>query len=480
MPPSPSSDQALEVFRQAAADGRPALRQSAMLLLYLRWRPKEPNPATSVMCDLAKRVTIRGQLVSRRDRQLLDFLSGLSILIYINHCDDPAVVEETSDLWRAVLKGRLRLHLLNRRALERLIAPLVAQVYSRRIRSLLAELQDPARIFGADPSDTERFRAVAKLLDPAGAMDDHLDDIGVLLQSDVAIFRVVAAAALAVHAHADPQPMLPQIADLFEHLDARGRQWALVAFTVLFEAPPEWLDYIEGFTQRFVEDGGGGRVLFMAADAGLATPFDIDLLPLGLAYGRRGEGMPYLQHLVGAAIDAHDDELACRCIKGLAPVGFYYPAAVFDVLRSVVPQIFSEALWPSVAQTLATMRALHPDAVDLFLHEAGARVDSRNAVAAATEAETVRKYVQWIGFYNNAVHEARFHEWMRDELLVGALDALSRAGHEREFVRLITPAPLRMLREADYRLSEWTRPRPRPRPAAPASKKPEPPGYATA
>lgn len=457
MPPSPSPNDALDVFRHAAVDDRDELRQTATLLLYLRWRPDAKNAATSVLNDLAKRVTIRGTLLRRRDRQMLDFLSGLSILIYVNHCDEQPVIDETSALWHRVLKDRLRLHLLNRAALERFITPVVAQVYSSRIDSLLAELQDPRAIFTAGNEQKDLFRAIVPRLDPDTRLTDDWDGLAALLQSDVVLMRIVAAAVLAVHAYRDPDETAARITELFERLDGRGRQWALMAFSVLFPTPDAWVGLLEELTRRFVEDE---RAAFIAADSGMAAAFDIDLLPLGLAYGKQGGAMPYFEQLLSSAIERQDVELARRCIDGLAPVGFYYPAGVFETIRSGAPDAFGRnlpELRDSLVDTLAVIRSLHADAVDLFLVEMGADEVVRNEVASRSEAEVVRRYVLWIGFYNNAVHQALFCPWMRRELLVGALQALAGAKNQREFVRKITPAPLRMLREADYCLVEWTR-----------------------
>lgn len=459
MPPSRSADEggadgALEVFRRAAVDEREELRQTAILLLFLKWRPDAENPTSRLMTELASRVTFTG--VFRKDDQLLmDFLAGLSIAIYINNCDTPGVAQQVSDLWHDVLKDRLKLHRLNLVVFEKVLTPLMARVYSGRLLDVLSGLQEPAELFSVPAADRAVFKRVVAYLDPATDAGDISDDLAALFASEIVLARLLAAMVLAVHAHKEPERARAWAGDLFDRLDARGRQWVVIAFSVLIRGtPPAWVEMLEGLTRRFVEEE---RERFMLGHAGTASPFDIDLLPLGLGYGKVAGPMTLFQSLLRDAVEAGDWALASRVITALAPVGFYYPKGVLDTLWYGAPKTYHSDLVDAVVGTLSTVRTLHTEAVDIFLRETTAPARVARQVSERTDVELVRQYVLWIGFYNNAVHESLFCPWMRRELLVGALNHLVDSSSGRDFVKRITPAPLRMLREADYRPIEWTR-----------------------
>lgn len=459
MPRSRSADDgrtggALDVFRRAAVDERYEVRQTAVLLLFLKWRPDADNPTWRLMEDLAAGVRFTSGF-RKDDRLLMDFLAGLSITIYINNCDNAQVAEQVSDLWHEVLKNRLHIHRLNLALFEKALTPLMALVYSRRLLDVLSGLQDPSPFFKAPAADKVVFRRVVPYLDPATDASDRTDDLATLFSSDVVLDRTLAAMVLAVHAHEHPERARVWAGELFDRLDARGRQWVVITFSVLIRStPPAWVAILEGLTRRFVEEE---RERFMSGDAGTASPFDVDLLALGLAYGKTGEPMTLFQTMLRNAVEAGDWALASRVVSALAPVGFYYPKGVLDTLWYGAPKTYHPELVDAVVGTLSTMHTLHAEAVDIFLKETAAPSGVARRVSERTDVELVRRYVMWIGFYNNAVHEALFCPWMRRELLVGALEHLADASSSRDFITRITPVPLRMLREADYRPIEWTR-----------------------
>src|SRR5205085_4637524 len=132
-----------------------------------RWRPDDPACLpVRLLTDLASEITITGQILRAEDRLVLDFLAGLSILIYVNHPDRADVVVQTSALWYEVLRNRLKLQLLNRKALVKVATPLVAQVYATRMLEtfLFSSPEEATRFFASDRSAIGR--AVA-LYDPA-------------------------------------------------------------------------------------------------------------------------------------------------------------------------------------------------------------------------------------------------------------------------------------------------------------------------
>ncbi len=440
----------LDVFRRAAADDREALRQAAGLYAYLQWRPDDPNCLpVRLYADLAPRVTITGQLLHQEDRLILDFLAGLSIMVYVNHPDRPEVVDQTATLFYELLKNRLKLNLLNLKAFVKIATPVVAQVYSKRLldAALFSGFQDAKEFFAADREAIER---VVPLVDPATDILGRGDDLAALLQSPLALARMVGSMVLAIHAFHDPAGTDPFVRELFGRLDETGRRWTLWAFAVLIEkAPAAWTPLLEDLTRKFVDEN---RAAFLSADGGTRVPFDIDLLPLGLAYGRQGGPMTWFGTLLAGA----DATTLPRVIRGLAAVGFYQPQAVLQTLRTSVPNLADPALEDSLATTLATIRVLHADTVDLFLRDVGASDRLRQLVAERGDIELVRRYIVWMGFYNNGVHQALFHPKMRVGLLAVILQALATAKNEKAFVRRITPGPMNLAREADYHLERWT------------------------
>jgi hypothetical protein len=448
----------LEVFRRAAIDDREALRQAAGLYAYLRWRPDDPDCLPMrLLADLAPRVTIKGQILHKDDRLVLDFLAGLSILIYINHPDRPDVVTQTGALWHEVLKKQLKLHLLNVGAFVKVATPVVAQVYSRRVldAALFSGLQDAAEFFAAERAPMGR---IVPLVDPTVDISARADDLAEILQSPLALSRMAGAMVLAIHAFHDPEGTDPFVRELFARLDDTGRRWALWSYSVLIEkAPTRWTGLLEDLTRTFVEEN---RAAFMTADGGTQVPFDIDLLPLGLAYGKQGAPMAYFGTLLTRAASDTDPGLLQRVVRGLAPVGFYFPQAVLATLREAVPQLLDPVLEDSLATTLATIRVLHTDTVDLFLREIGASDQLRQLVTERGDIELVRRYIVWIGFYNNGVHQGLFHPKMRAGLLAANLEALATAKNDKALIRKMTPGPMKMARDADYRLERWTEPWP--------------------
>ncbi len=459
-----SSPGALEVFREAAADDREDLRQTALLSAYLQWRPDDPDCLPlRLYADLAPRIKITGQLLHKRDRLLFDFLAGLSITVYINHPDRPEVVAQTAGLWYDLLRTRLKVHLLNRKTFVKVATPVVAQVYSKRLldAALFSGLQDADEFFAGD---REAIGRVLPLVDPESDVAAAADDLAALLGSPLAISRMVGAQVLVIHAFHDPAGTEPLVRQLFGRLDGQGRRWVLWAFTVLIEKSPEaWMTLLEDLTRTFVEENGA---VFLTADGGTRAPFDIDLLPLGLAYGRRGGPMPYFGTLLAGAAGsdpASDQDRLARVVRGLAAVGFFFPQAVLQTMREAWSRLAAaSSADPGVEEglvaTLATMRVLHADTVDLFLGEVGASDRLRRLVAERGDVELVRRYVVWIGFYNNGVHQALFHPRMRVKLLEGIVEALATAKDDKAFIRRITPPPMDMAREADYHLERWTEP----------------------
>ena len=107
---------------------------------------------------------------------------------------------------------------------------------------------------------------------------------------------------------------------------------------------------------------------------------------------------------------------------------------------------------------LATMRTLHFDLVDAFIVHAGLDEPFRRQVAVATDLELIKRFMLTIGFFNNAVHQCLYHPRMRRGLTVFPLERLAHARNAGDFIADYAAQGLRMAREANFRLLEWTRP----------------------
>jgi hypothetical protein len=82
--------------------------------------------------------------------------------------------------------------------------------------------------------------------------------------------------------------------------------------------------------------------------------------------------------------------------------------------------------------------------------------EMQRQVAAAADTELVRRYIYWLGLYNQVVHSCVFYPKMRRQMAMGAMDMLARARSPQDFIAAYTATVFRMLREAGFRLSEWT------------------------
>lgn len=437
------------VFAEAAGSRDAELRGAVAYSLYLLWR-RDPERVWAILHALADRVT---QVPVGRTSRLLKTLADASITIYINHPEGRGVAERTSELWKGVLRDRLRLH--RRRWLEPAVFPLLSAVFSRRILETALLDQRPELFFGADPAMRARFARAVPLVAPSHPVEEAMvPDLAALLESPVRLHNVLAALVVAVHAVADFEATEPLVRALHDRVDAHGRLWLLQSFAVLLpETPPAWVPLVEELTRHLVESD---RHTFMTRDGGALRDFDIALLPLGLAYAKSPavEGLPYLE----AAL-AEPGELQVRVVEGLAPVGFYHPEVLFGSLRPVMPALLgSEAARGALVTTLADVRTVWFDEVDLFLRGVGAPAGFRRQVASATSTGRMRRLVGRIGSYNNAVHQALHYPRMREVLLMGGLGELATAASARRFVRGYTRPVLDLLHEADFELIRWTKP----------------------
>jgi len=447
---------ARDVFLWAAVKGPPALRRAVKDTLYLIWRT-DPDFTYGLLNDLVARIGL-GALPDLRN--ILEFIIELSITIYINHCEREDIVQQTTDLWYEVLKNRLHLDLLNTGVLgpafEKLIFQAVARAFSSQITALFTDQVPAERFFSLPAEDKAGFKRVVPLVDPQAELHPALDDVAALLRSDIAPFNYLAALVLTIHAYHDFEATAPLLRSLFDDLEAHGRLWEIVGFAVLLpDTPPAWVELLEDLTRQLIEEH---PAVFYGEEAGFLAQSDILLLPLGLAYGKRGPSMPYFEGLIRDGLSRGDRRQVERCLAGLGPVGFYHPEAVFHTLRAAIPDLSDTGLQAALIQPLAVIRTLHLDGVDIFLDQIGADETLRRSVSAAADVELVRRHIYTLGIHNNAVHQALFYPKMRRHILMGGLNALADAQSPQDFIATYTPVPIRMVREAGYRLSEWTLP----------------------
>lgn len=448
---------AREIFLWAAGRGSPALRRVTRDALYLIWR-SDPDFTYGLLKDLVARI---GPGALRDLRNILEFFFELSVVIYINHPERPDVRDATVEIYYELARQRLHLDILNTgvfgKTIEDLIFQAVATAFTQPILDtmLLAEIVPVEPFFEQPFEERAILIRAAPLFDPATPLQAHMADLHRLLASDNEFFKIIAGAHVAIHAFDNPSVTEPFLRALWAEAPPQGRLWLLLCFSVLLpNAPPAWAPLVEGLTESVFRELPG---IAYGDEPSLLQQFDILLLPLGLAYGKRGGSMPLIELMLQDGLLRDDMRQVERVVAGLAPVGFYYPEPVLKLLGDVLAAT-GEVLPDALAPTLATMRTLHLDAVDVFMARAGISDAVQRHVAAAADTELVRRYIYWLGLYNQVVHSCLYYPKMRRQMAMAAMEMLARARAPHEFVGAYTATVFRMLREAGFRLSEWTLP----------------------
>jgi len=485
---------AREIFVQAVQKGGAGLRQAVKDTLYLIWRTETPasrrntadalyliwrrNPGFTreFMGDLLKVIDpVKLPLQVRA----LKLVMELSITIYINHCEKPEVIEQTTELYHLLATERLHLDRANRfllkhPGLDKLLRHVLVGAFSGPILRAFfpAGLMSSDDFFRLPVEAREPLGRVAKFFDPATDLQEAREDLLALLGSGNQLFAIAAAQAIAVHACAHPARSEPLVRDLFAQLDAEGQLWLLFSFCVLLpETPPEWRALTEDLTRQFVaqhpDELWSGRSRVLAA-------LDFVFLPAGLACGKQGEPLTVVRELLEDASNRQDATAVARCLEGLAPVAFYFPRTALAEVRRAAEgfDLTGAEVRPAMLRLLATMRTLHLDEVDGFMREQGFDEGFRAQVAAQADVDAVHRYIIWIGYFNNGVHFCLHYPWMRRELGTGFFARIAQAPSARSFLADYAGVANRMFHDADYRLTAWTGADPHPAAAA----APAPPG----
>ena len=344
------------------------------------------------------------------------------------------------------------------RGLQSLFVKAVAAAFSTPILNtmLLSEMAPVQQFFKLPASQRDCLARIASFLDPQTDLSKAHDDLFSMLKSDVLFLNIAAAHLMPVHAYTRFATVEPFLRSLFDELDAKGRLWMLLSFSVLLpDTPQEWIGLLEDFTRRMVEEHPES---FNNTQSGILQQLDIAMLPLGLAYAKRGPSMPYFETLIKDSLERNDMKAASRYLAGLGSVGFYYPEAMFNTLHNTITDFTKAEIQAAILQPLATVRTLHFDDVDIFLNQVGADNSLRRRISAAAGVESVRRYIYWLGLYNNVVHEVIFYPRMRKQLSMWALNSLAIAQNPRDFIVGFTNAATNMFRDAGYKLVGWTLP----------------------
>ncbi|HKZ74294.1 MAG TPA: TIR domain-containing protein, partial [Steroidobacteraceae bacterium] len=390
---------AREVFVQAVESGGPALLEAVKDTLYLVWRNESPGSRASsadtlyliwrrnpgftrdFLRDVVARLGLLNVLVKL---PLLRLFLQLSITIYINHCEQREVTEQTAELYRTLATSSLHLDTLNANpVLAKLIRRALVSAFSGPIfRSMFPpSLVSADAFFASSAEERAPLKHIAAWIDPATDLGAVRDELPKLLSSSNQIFALAAAVAISVHACRDFARTEPLVRELFGKLDVQGQLWLLFGFGVLLpDTPPAWRGLVEEMTRTICS---AHRAQIISRQLPLLQVFDFLFVPLGLACGKSGERMSFVGELLTHALDtqdsseperAHTDPLV-RWLEALTPVGFYYPQTVLDELREAMQETgygierWTHAARQALDKLLATMRTLHLDLVDQFAGE---------------------------------------------------------------------------------------------------------------
>lgn len=460
---------ARDLFLWACSEGSPELRQATSDILYLAWRKgslsaqegtlamayllwrMDPPFTYKLLTDLVDRISLR-------NLDVLVFIMRLSITIYINHCEREEVIEQTVALYKALaLKLHLKLlrtDIFGKFAERFLFRGLAAAFAGPILKAILLSKDEALDPFFQRPK-TERacLHRAAEYLDPASELSRAETDLIEMLRSDVPAFNWAAAVVGGTHAYAHFQTVEPVFRELFDKCNVHGRSCLLLAFAVLLpDTPREWIPLLESFTGQLCkqDEQSMGKLP-------LSGHIKMLPVPLGLAYAKASEPMPFFLQLLREASTAGNQPALASCLSGLGAVGFYYPQAILPVFQEFL-KFENEYSWELLLDPLSMMRALHTDDIDRFLTAAGQDSSYQHRVAAQSNMDILNRYITIMGLYNNAVHFSAKYPRMRGPFSMGAFNLLAECGSANDFLVRYSQSALTLFREADFNLREWTLP----------------------
>ncbi len=420
--------------------------------VYFLWRHAQ-NFTHQMMRDLVARVSWKHPPEAIR---ITRFVLDWCITLYINHCDRADVAKQVADLFHELIVDRLHLDRINLGSrFDRIVLRIIASVFSRPILEWTL-MEDPRHFFRRPASERSLLASAAPLVDPEADIIAAEDLILRMLTSKINALRGTAALVLAVHSYTEFARCEGLHRRLFDALDTRGQVWQLIGFSVLLPGTPvAWVGLLEDMTRQILETDSQpayGR-------AGLLNTSDVLFVPLGLAYGKRGDGMALFEELLVAETSKGGHETAARIVEGLGPVGFYYPRDVLAALQPHLNVLMARSNTRDALMTaLATIRTLHFDLVDTFIFRAGLDESFYRKVAVITDVQLINRFMLTIGLYNNAVHQCLHYPRMRRWLTRFPLERLAQADSASDFITDYAARVLLMAREANFHLLELTLP----------------------
>ena len=420
--------------------------------VYFLWR-HEQDFTHQMMRDLVARVSWRRLPEATR---IIRFILDWCITLYINHCDRADVAQQVAELFHELIVGRLHLDRMNFGShFDQVVLRIVASVFSRPIMEWTL-MEDPEHFFQRPESEKNLLTEAESLVDPAADIIAAEDLMRRMLDSNAAALRGTATLILAIHSYADFTRSEGLHRRLFAALDADGQFWQLIGFSVLLpDTPVLWVDLLEDMTQQIFESTGQP----FSEDTEQLKKSDLLFVPLGLAYGKLGQGMPYFEQLLASALSQDRHEIAARVVANLGPIGFYYPRIVLAVLQPYLQGLLSQPdTLEALANSLATIRTLHFDLVDTFIFRAGLDESFYRKVAVTMDVKLTNRFMLTLGLYNNAVHQCLHYPRMRRWLTQFPLERLAQVDSAGDFVTDYATKILRMAREANFNLLEFTLP----------------------
>jgi hypothetical protein len=431
-----------EMVRWIACHASEELRKCASYMLYLLAGGNRKLIAADMLMAVARAISL---VRIKRTRRVLDFLSNVSITAYVNNCDDLDVAEATSDLWKYVAINRLHLNIVNRPILEKPIISVVA----RRLANRIVDNDALRGQLGAVP---EAYQDLAEQLLPALTPGHDLSDLLQPLREGFAAKvwapRILSGCVLAIQAITNLDDCASQLDQLFEESSGDARVWQVAAFAVLMKSTPNALrERVATMVGRVLAENRPSLARYVVGDGA-----NVDLFAVSLPLAHAKQGAPLIDFAVSAVADG-DQMVRRSALEGLAVVGLYYPDTVLAALAQLRDSFrHADA---GLLRILSRIYPMHPTMVDVFLREMDPAVKLDGVEAA--EMEFARKYVDALGLYNNAVHQAIYYPMMRRDVLAAGFADMLHARTPNDFVTRYAPRILRLIRESEYEVIRWTR-----------------------
>jgi hypothetical protein len=441
---------AKDIFIQGASEKSEAVRSVVSDYLYLVLKGK-PYYGNLIWDELLSQISIRAV---RRSGSILQTLIEVGIKTFIDQSDNPQAVQRVSETWHQITVDKLpvaRNGVIGQIS-RQLLFPIVSQVAKTNIIETMffTEYAPPDDFFGSEMDKNRAESVLIHYLDNRSALEDILPFLIEMLESPILFNHGLAIVILGSECIKAPQKMLPAVRDVFEQLSGAGRLWILMQFAYFssMEVPDGYLEMLEEFTERFVEEN---RNTFISDPWGIYDTLYIPLLALGVAYCKRDDStFPLFTRIIQEAEDKQDFEVVEKCILGLAPIGFHFPNEILSFIEKTVGPCGESEYLPALIQVLATIRTLHADQVETFLLRTNASESLAKEVRTRMEPDLVKRYVDWVGMLYTGLYSIAnlpfFGSWLLSNVYLHA----SRCDSIEEIAKLVARDLLQLLADNDY------------------------------